>query len=256
LALDNLRGAEVTDSNSWRLILDPPADAAANMARDEALLLSAADGGPVTLRFYAWLPYAFSLGYFQHYREFAPHARRGRPVVRRLTGGGAIWHADEITYSLVGPFGAGGFPRRAAGIFLEVHTAIADGLQALGIDAELSDAPAGRSPSICFSRPQKYDIVVAGRKLLGSAQCRRGRTFLQHGSLPLLPNEFAPGALSVADVVAKRPDDATIIKALSRALKRAFGVALRAGKLTPEEEAAAARLASDRYSNENWNARR
>lgn len=236
--------------------MDAPSDAAANMARDEALLLSAAAGGPVTLRFYSWRPHAFSLGYFQRHREFEPYVRKGRPVVRRLTGGGAIWHADEITYSLVGPFGSSGFPRKAAGIFVKVHTAVAEGLRSLGVDAALSDAPGGRSPSICFARPQKYDIVVAGRKLLGSAQCRRGRTFLQHGSLPLSPNEFAPGAVSVAEVVANRPGDATIIEALSGALARAFGSALVPGALTREEEAAAARLAADKYASERWNARR
>jgi len=240
----------------WRLIIDRAADAALNMARDEAILAGVRGGGPVTLRFYAWRPPAFSLGYFQAYGEFAAHAARGVPVVRRLTGGGAIYHAQEVTYSLCGPFGAGSFPRRASAIFQKVHTAIGGGLRELGIAAALSDAPSGRSPSICFSRPQKFDIVVGGRKLLGSAQCRRGGFFLQHGSLPLAPNPFAPEAVSIAELVAKQPAEATIVENLAAALSVAFGAKLREAPLDEGEEEMAAGLAAERYSRDSWNARR
>jgi lipoate-protein ligase A len=239
---------------TWRLVIDGPDNAAANMARDEAILLAAADDA--TVRFYSWRPWAFSLGYFQRYADFEAQARRGIAIVRRLTGGGAIYHADELTYSLVGPFGTRGFPRRAAGIFEKVHGAIRQGLRALGVEAQLSDAPTGRSATICFERPQKFDIVVGEKKLVGSAQRRYGGHFLQHGSLPLSQNEFAPGAASLEELVAKRPSDATITEALSRAFEEAFGVRLVRGGLSAEEEAAAARLAAEKYGRPEWNRRR
>ncbi len=245
----------VSSNGDWRLIVDAPMDAAANMARDEALLASAA-GGRTTLRFYAWRPRAFSLGYFQSWGDFAAHADGGRAVVRRLTGGGAIWHADEITYSLAGPFAVAPFPRRAAGIFEKVHRAVADGLSRLGVAAALSDAPTGRSANICFERPQKYDIVVGARKLLGSAQRRVGKAFLQHGSLPLSPNEFAPSALSLWDLLPERPPDSAVIDALAAAFERHFGARLVRGALDAAELGQAQRLAVEKYSSQAWNRRR
>jgi len=243
-------------NGSWRLIIDEPLDAAANMARDEALLHGVQRGEAVTLRFYAWRPWAFSLGYFQNWADFEAHAKRGMPIVRRLTGGGAIWHADEVTYSLVGPFGRDGFPGRAADIFEKVHATIAEGLASLGVNAELSDAPTGRSATICFEKPQKFDIVVGGRKLLGSAQRRYGGWFLQHGSLPLSPNEYAPAAISISDILVNPPAAGRIIEALAGAFERAFEVKCVPASLTAEEAAEAAELAKSKYASEKWNQRR
>jgi len=244
------------NAQKWRLIIDGPADAATNMARDEAMLLAAQGVGLPALRFYSWRPWALSIGYFQHYAEFTAHAARGIPVVRRPTGGGAVYHADEVTYSLVGPFGRRPFPQRAAGIFEKVHAAIAGGLRGLGVDANLSDAPAGRSSVICFARVQKYDIVAGGRKLVGSAQRRYKGRFLQQGSLPLSPNEFAPEAVTLGELVEKRPDTATIVDALREAFEGMFGVRFVRGALTEEEGAAARRLAAEKYSGDRWNQRR
>jgi len=248
--------ADSRTAREWRLIVDGPADAATNMARDEALLVSAAGGGPATLRFYTWRPWAFSIGYFQHYSEFAAHASGGIPVVRRLTGGGAIYHADEITYSIVGPFGLCGFPRKAADIFEKIHRALAEGLRDLGVDARLSDAPAGRSPVMCFSRPQKYDIIAGGRKIVGSAQRRYKGCFLQHGSLPLSANGFAPEAISLEELVEKRPDAATIVGRLRTAFERAFEARLVEGAIEAGEKATAERLAAGKYGDDLWNRKR
>jgi lipoyl(octanoyl) transferase len=243
-------------NDSWRLIIDEPLDAAANMARDEALLRAVQRGAATTLRFYAWRPWAFSLGYFQNWADFEAHAERGVPIVRRLTGGGAIWHADELTYSLVGPFGREGFPQRAADIFEKVHKTIVEGLAGLGVSAELSDAPTGRSATICFAKPQKLDIVVGGRKLLGSAQRRYGGWFLQHGSLPLSPNEYAPGAISIFDILVNPAATDRIIETLTGAFERAFEVNCAPGALTTEEAAEAAELAIGKYAGAKWNRRR
>ncbi|MCD6405809.1 MAG: hypothetical protein J7M19_08275 [Planctomycetes bacterium] len=226
------------------------------MARDEAILNQAA-GAEVTLRFYRWRPWAFSIGYFQKYGDFERFERDGIPVVRRLSGGGAIYHADEIAYGLVAPYGAGPFGRRAGEVFERVHSSIAVGLGLLGVEACLSDGPSGASPLICFSRPQRYDVVVGERKILGSAQRRKGGFFLQHGSLPLSPNRFAPEALSLGELVDALPDDGRLVEVFAEAFEEAFGLRFERACLAAGEEAEAAKLAAGKYAaGTRWNRRR
>lgn len=243
-------------SRRWRLVVDGARDAVSNMSRDEAIMRSVRSGAPPTLRFYAWRPWAFSLGYFQEYADFATQRERGITVVRRPTGGGAIYHADEVTYSLSGRFGGGEFPRRAADIFEKVHKAILRGLVLLGVEASLSDAPTGKSAIICFQRPQRFDIVAGERKLLGSAQRRFGGCFLQHGSLPLSANEFAPEATSLAQCLGGRPEESVVTDALVEGFEAAFGVDCVRGVLSRDEEEAAATLAAEKYGSDEWNRRR
>ncbi|MHC4712668.1 MAG: lipoate--protein ligase family protein [Planctomycetota bacterium] len=226
------------------------------MARDEAMLLSVARDGGMILRFYGWRPHAFSLGYFQRWGDFSGFAAEGKPVVRRPSGGGAIWHADEITYALAARCGEGAFPGRSADILAKVHRCLCAGLDALGVAATLSDGPAGASPAICFSRPQRYDLVVGGRKLLGSAQRRARGAFLQHGSLPLSPNEFAPEAVSLCEVLGQRPGEGSTIAALVEGFERVLGLCLTEAVFSPWEEATAARLEAEKYSRDEWNRRR
>jgi lipoate-protein ligase A len=226
------------------------------MARDEAILLSAARDGGVILRFYGWRPHALSLGYFQRWGDFRGFAAEGRPVVRRPSGGGAIWHADEITYALAARCGEGPLPGRSADIFEKVHRCLREGLGALGASVTLSDAPAGASPPICFSRPQRYDLVVGGKKLLGSAQRRARGAFLQHGSLPLSPNEFAPEAVSLCEVLGQRPEDGSIIAALVGGFERVLGLRFEETAFSPWERGRAARLEAEKYGRDEWNRRR
>ncbi len=226
------------------------------MARDEAMLLSAARDGGVILRFYRWHPHAFSLGYFQRWGDFSGFAHEGRPVVRRPSGGGAIWHADEITYSLAARCGAGAFPARSAEIFEKLHRCLREGLGLLGLAVGLSNGPAGESPALCFSRPQRYDLVVGGRKLLGSAQRRARGAFLQHGSLPLSPNEFAPGAVSLCEALGSRPGEGAVTGALVKGFERVLDVRFTKGSFSPLEEAEAARLETEKYGRDEWNRRR
>lgn len=229
--------------------------AAANMARDETML-EAAFEGLVTLRFYSWRPHSFSIGYFQNRADFDVRAGADTPVVRRPSGGGAIYHADEITYCLAGPCSAGPFPRRSADIFEKIHVAIAAGLRSIGVDAELFDAPPGASPLICFSRPQRYDIVVGRRKLLGSAQRRKDGAFLQHGSLPMSPNKYAPEAISLDEVLGGRPDDADVIAALALGFREALGLEFGEAEFSAQEEARASRIEDEKYATDEWNRRR
>lgn len=238
-----------------RLIVEAALPPAANMARDEALLISAAESGSYALRFYRWRPHSISLGYFQRWEDFQEHVSRGTPVIRRPSGGGAIFHADELTYSLSAPHD-GRFPKRASAVFRLVHECIVAGLSRLGVEAGLCDGPTGASPLVCFSRPQRYDVVVGGRKLLGSAQRRRRGAFLQHGSLVLSPNEFAPEAVSLRELIPGPIQQEALIEALVAAFCDGLGLDIRPGAYTRSEVAEAERLEAEKYSTSQWNRRR
>jgi len=177
---------------TWRLILEEePRSGAANMAVDESLAESVAAGdAPPTLRFYRWQPAAVSLGRHQSVADVdeAKIAERGYDLVRRTTGGRAILHTDELTYSVTAPAAD---PRMAGGVmdaYLLMSNGLLAGLSGIGLAAEKAagDVRAGRDVSAaCFEVPSAYEITASGRKLMGSAQSRRKGYVLQHGSLPL-----------------------------------------------------------------------
>lgn len=177
----------------FRLLLDPPLDGAANMARDEAVLMQVGRGeSPPTIRFYRWAEPTISLGYFQEfadYQRLAPPAGR-LTVVRRQTGGGAILHDLELTYSvtlpLAHPLVAGG---RCNFLYEHVHAAFSAVLSRHGVPVVRGcaegDAASHRGPFFCFERHSCFDVLAEGRKLIGSAQRRTSGAVLQHGSLVL-----------------------------------------------------------------------
>src|SRR5438128_2790164 len=179
-----------TSDATWRLLLDPPATGAWNMAVDEVLLDGVAAGDtPPTLRFYEWAPPCLSLGYFQAFEvvDVAGCRSLGVDVVRRPTGGRAILHDRELTYSVALPASVLG---RDAGILpsdRRLTLALQTGLRRLGIDVSL--APESEAPNralhgpACFDRPSAHEILLHGRKLVGSAQVRRAGALLQHGSI-------------------------------------------------------------------------
>ncbi len=178
---------------TWRFLNDGAHDGATNMAIDEAMLLGVNQGEtPPTIRVYAWDPPTVSIGYSQALEseiDVVACLRAGAGVVRRPTGGRAVFHAGELTYSVIAPSGT---PPIGASI-MEAYSAIANallaGLRLLGVQAELAsvvpetrDRDSGASPP-CFVGSGRYEIVAGGRKLIGSAQRRVGRAMLQHGSL-------------------------------------------------------------------------
>jgi lipoate-protein ligase A len=174
----------------WRLIYETPLDGARNMAIDEAILesVSAVKVLP-TLRFYAWSPPCLSLGYGQSVRDvdFKRIADAGWLVVRRPTGGRAILHVDELTYSVAIPVN---HPIAAGSIvesYRRISQALLTGLRELGLhpNADRRTQRGESGAAVCFDTPSHYEITVHGRKLVGSAQARRGGGVLQHGSIPL-----------------------------------------------------------------------
>jgi lipoate-protein ligase A len=183
----------------WRSIESHPLRGTENMAHDQVLLESVAAGGPPVLRFYRWAPACLSLGRNQLVvrREAleAAVAARGLDLVRRATGGAAVLHDRELTYSVAVPVGGLGSPRET---YVAINHAIVAGLRRLGVAAEVVgggraarasgvavDRGVGRWDNPCFQAPAPGEVVVHGLKLVGSAQRREGRTLLQHGSLLL-----------------------------------------------------------------------
>jgi lipoate-protein ligase A len=153
------------------------------MAVDEELLAESARSGACVLRLYRWDPPTLSIGRNQSLQSIA---RDGIPLVRRPTGGQAVWHEHEVTYAVTAPIIVFGSLRIA---YREIHTRLTTALRVLGVDATLATArppvrPSAR-PTSCFAVPVGGEILVGGRKLVGSAQVRRGDAFLQHGSILL-----------------------------------------------------------------------
>jgi lipoate-protein ligase A len=181
----------------WRYIDSGPASGAENMAIDEELLDHAARvGGPPVLRFYTWDPPAVSLGRFQEEatavnRDACRH--RGIDVVRRVTGGRAVLHYRELTYSIISRADNDRFPTDVIGTYKVIAAGLLAGLRNLGIPAEMAARSARHSDRLararkdpaCFSTPSLYELLVHGRKIIGSAQRRIPGAFLQHGSILL-----------------------------------------------------------------------
>ena len=169
------------DGPPWNLTVDPVGRSGEyNMALDEALLEEVASHDGAYLRFYRWDPPSLSLGRNQ------PNTFYDVPTVRRPTGGQAVWHEHEVTYAVVAPIALFGSLRKA---YCEIHTRLARALRALGVEAVLAPAhppirPSAR-PASCFASSVGGEILHRGRKLVGSAQVRRGDAFLQHGSILL-----------------------------------------------------------------------
>lgn len=178
-------------SRPWRLVLTPPATGPWNMAVDEALFESVLAGGAPVLRFYQWNPGTLSLGRFQNLVSGIRHEGLSGPVVRRMTGGGGIWHSDELTYSLacvqddVGNVGVKASFERLCSFLVTTWKKL--GWEAhFARDSQVSGGPLGRFTPACFAGNEEYDILVNGKKLGGNAQRRDRQGIFQHGSIPRL----------------------------------------------------------------------
>jgi lipoyl(octanoyl) transferase len=172
---------------SWRLLLDLDGRPGwENMGMDQALL-ARAGAGERWLRLYRWAPHCLSFG--RHEPALRRYDRerieaRGLDVVRRPTGGRAVWHAEELTYALAAPAEPFGGLRQA---YEDIHRMLLGALRLLGVDAELAPPRAAMSVDAgsCFASPAGGEITLGGRKLVGSAQLREGAGLLQHGSVLL-----------------------------------------------------------------------
>ncbi len=192
--------------DSWRLWIDAtPRPGWTNMAIDQALLERAERESESWLRLYRWAPHCLSFGRHEpaSLRYDAQHiSARGIDTVRRPTGGRAVWHAEELTYSVAAPYSRFGTMKAA---YLEIHRMLADALGMLGAAVSLADRR--RTPPLdsgaCFAQPVGGEIMMSGRKLVGSAQLRLGTALLQHGSILLQDSQDVVRELMKED---KKPD--------------------------------------------------
>ncbi|WP_324669037.1 lipoate--protein ligase family protein [Geochorda subterranea] len=272
----------------WRLLVDPPGPAARNMAVDEAMLWAVEAGiAPPTLRLYRWDPPAVSLGYFQEWGDSLDERacrEEGVDVVRRPTGGRAVFHDDEVTYAVVLPpeHPVGG--RSVMEGYRRISEALAAGLRRLGIEARLARPPAGPAlrgrdalAGACFDAASRYELEWEGRKVVGSAQLRRASgALLQHGSIPLrfdperTARLLAPGgrgerflrlilrerAAGLSDAAGRDVGFDETCAALVAGFAETVGIEWQQGSLSPEEQALARRLEHERYGLDSYNRHR
>ncbi len=273
-----------TGSRPWRFLNTGSGNAFFNMAVDEAIVRGVAGGGsPPTVRTFGWTPPAVSFGYAQKVgREVdADRCRsRGIHLVRRPSGGRAVLHWNELTYSVLcradDPLLGGSIQES----YRKISACLVAGLRRLGVVAEFeprrspATSPRGEGlTSPCFSSTTQYEVTLDGRKIIGSAQRRLGEALLQHGSLLLGPEhkrlidlmpdrgqplkerfrrELERHTISLAE--ADRPAG---FNAVARALRDGFeatlGVALDESSMTGEERVDAERLVATKYGTDAWN---
>lgn len=269
-------------ADCWRLLRHGLATGAVNMAVDEAIARAVAgDLVPPTLRFYAWEPPCISLG--RHQSLAAVDVRRctelGYDIVRRPTGGRAILHTDELTYSLAAAQSHPLMGGLVLDAYLRLAAGLVEGLRRLGVEAEPAPGTSRPGPDVsaaCFEVPSPYEIMADGKKLMGSAQNRRSGFVLQHGSLPLrgdltrlieclvLSSEVESDNLrrsltEHATTLEKAAGRAIAFEeardAIAAGFERALGIELLPDDLTQAEQNWALELARDKYGHPGWTER-
>lgn len=174
--------------NNWRLIIDQPKSGMENMAIDEAILISCNAGfSQSTIRLYDWIIPTLSIGCFQKTPNLIESClKEDIPFVRRITGGRAVLHADEITYSIICNDREELFREGISGAYRMISECLLEALRDIEIDAVMHTSCSKEYTSLrssCFHSPSKYEITIDGKKLIGSAQRRLKTAFLQHGSI-------------------------------------------------------------------------
>ena len=220
----------------WRLLVTWDGEPGYNMALDEALLVGSADP---TLRLYTWKPEALSLGYFQRAGD-VPGIAKSEAVVRRLTGGGAIHHADELTFSIAAPVDHALYAGEIRGSYERVHGAIRVALATFGVDATLRGDRGLTSDrtdtGMCFEHSTDLDLAWSGAKGVGSAQRRTGGRVLHHGSIKLGRSSLDRSVAALRDV-APSVDVETLGARLVESFADRFDASFETETASPEEEA-------------------
>jgi lipoate-protein ligase A len=253
-------------SEKWRYIITENNSAARNMAIDRAVLVANSERKvPPTVRFYTWCPPAISIGYFQSLSEEIDLKRcndLGVDYVRRITGGGAVFHEDELTYSIVIPENHPQIPKNIMESYCRICGAVLKGLKNQGINS--SYVPIN-------------DIISNGRKISGSAQTRKLKTVLQHGtvildvdiekmfSLLLVPNEKIRDKMisdvkqrvtSVKNILGDYVSFNKLVKAMKKGFEQEFNVKLITGILTDYELILTDKFEKEFFANPYWNNKR
>jgi len=264
----------------WRFIDTGVNNAFLNMAIDEAILDEHIQGGvPPTLRVYQWDPPALSLGYNQsiaHDVDVAKCREAGVEVVRRITGGGVVLHAQELTYSVVSAVNDG-IPESVAGSYRFLSQGLIASYKILGLDVELKPGRNKTRSAACFSVATLADLTHRGRKLAGSAQARRRNALLQHGSLPIQSHAdilfsvlkfsseasrhtarsvFNKRMLVLGEIIGRDIDMQELKDGLRKGFTQALGIRFDDDGLTAAEVRRSHALAAEKYGTDAWNHRK
>lgn len=253
------------------------------MAIDEAVSIAArGKAAPPTLRLYGWQGPSITIGYFQDpRRDVDAGACRsdGIPVIRRITGGRAVFHEEDLTYSVSASSESPLFPREVKGTFRRIAGGLLAGLKLAGVEAELY-APSERQERAgpsgtadCFLSPSWYEVIVKGKKLIGSAQKRWRRGFLQQGSIRRRPDSRDVGRYiqrrderpegmprtaitSIQEVLGREMALEDLADCLARGFASTLGIEWVPSGLTPQEDDLVEMLLEHKYGNEAWNIER
>jgi len=256
-------------SNKWRLLAIEVRGPYENMACDEAILIAASQRlVPPTLRFYRWSAPTVSIGYFQDAGEVDIEYChiKGYGFVRRPTGGGGIFHDDELTYACIG-HGEDGLGRNLFESYAKICRALLRGMGRLGLEAGFGEG-GGVAERFCFLRGGPYDILVYGKKVVGSAQRRFKGAVLQHGSILVgfAPQEaariFGGEEQHIREKVAGLREFLAelgveeVAEAMVAGFGEEFGVDIVPGELSSYEEELVKELVEKKYSTTSWNMER
>lgn len=268
----------------WRFIFSGAGDAFFNMALDEAILRSCENEEAIpTLRLYLWEPPGVSIGYFQSIEnsvDFVRCRESNVDVVRRITGGRAVLHENEVTYSVCASIReCPGVGRNISETYRKISFALLESLAALGIKAEwvrpkregtISTDSDFSKP--CFISNSRYEITVAGKKLIGSAQRREGNCFIQHGSIPLgrgkvsladllrdendrgrMKEKLKEKSTGLSQILKREVQAQEVISVMKRGFAKSFEVEMIEMEPTQKEIETAQALKHGKYLTEEWN---
>ena len=241
-----------------RLVIDSPGEGAWNMALDEALLESAQREELATVRLYAWSKPTLSLGYFQAHADREQHrASENCTLVRRASGGGAILHDRELTYSIALPR-AHLLAQRAHQLYDAVHESLIEALAEMDVSAALFTGPrqVEKTPFLCFQRREPGDVLAGDFKIAGSAQRRQHGAILQHGSVLLARSEFAPELPGIAELFSREVKIEPLIHQWMPRLEAKLKIRLSPAVLPEPTIAAAREIARQKFGNSAWTLRR
>jgi len=246
----------MADGKTLRLIKDPPGAGSWNMSVDQAMLALADEVGTLSLRFYQWQEPTLSLGYFQKAADREGHAAsQNCPLVRRASGGGAILHDKELTYSLCIP-SKSRWSKENEMMYTMVHQGIVEMLSSRGTNAGLYEA--GQEPTgdkkafLCFQRRTSGDIVLQGHKVVGSAQRRLKNAVLQHGSILINASEHAPELHGLNDLSDHKIEAGELAKEIADYIAAKLELEVNELCLDKTEILAAEKIESEKFGNQEW----
>jgi len=270
----------LVNKETWHLLDSGKHDAAVNMAIDEALIHwhSKNEIGP-TLRFYGWNKPSLSIGYFQDVAktiDLSGVKKHGCHMVRRLTGGSAVLHDNELTYSIVVSESHPKIPKSINQAYFTLAQGILQGYRYLDIEADFSlpEQPNRERSAVCFETPANYEMIVDGKKLTGNAQTRKNGVLLQHGSIPFsfdpdmlfdlfhFPSErirqqqrnrFINKAISINEITGEKHHYSKVRNAFHSGFKDALHIETRNLTLSSDQWDYIHFLADTKYRSQAWN---